>query len=163
MPSAFDDRTVTLGAPQQLAELCAVLGSDSRLAILRVLMDSPEALHINEVARRVKLDASPVRTHLQVLETAGLVRELDEVGRARRFTTSLAGIRLTLEGANRERRAPTGPVPKHVLRLEKKLAGYAKDAAAVEAKARRVQADIAAEWAKGEGRKAKGDAVTSAR
>lgn len=147
----FDDKTVTMGAPDQLAELSAVLGSSSRLAILRVLMASDKPLNINEVARRVGLDASPVRMHLQVMAAASLVDEAEGMGRERRFTTRLTGIRLTLEGAGRAARR-VGPPPKAAQRLGKKLADLQKDIAKLEAKARATADEIEATWrAKEEG------------
>lgn len=145
MDRAFDDRILTLGAPEQLAELAAVLGSSSRLAILRTLMASPEPLHINEVARRVGLDASPVRMHLQVMAAAGLVDEAETVGRERRFSTRVTGVRLALEGAERVARR-AGPPPKAVQRLEKRMQALDKDAAKLAARAAKLRAEIEKAW-----------------
>lgn len=155
---AMHDRTVTLsGAPEQLADLASLLGAPTRLAILRELMAAPEPLHINELARRIGIDASPIRTHLEMLVRAGLVREVEGgLGRVRRFETFLKDARLTLEGVNRtERPRPrVGPPPREAARLEKKLAAIADDIKGLEEKARRVQAEIDAAWAKAEGRPA---------
>src|SRR5438067_9339231 len=128
---SFDDRTVTLDAPEQLAALSAVLGSRTRLAVLRALVSSDKPLHINEVARRVGVDASPVRTHLELLVKAGLAREVGlDVGRERRFETVLQGVRVTLEGAQRATAPEKGQAaqkPKDVSKIEKRLAELAKD------------------------------------
>lgn len=121
-PRAFDDRTVgLLGQPEAFADLAGVLGSPTRLAVLVVLVRSDAPLHIQEVARRVKVDASPVRTHLEVLARIGLVREVREgTGRERRFTSDLRDARLVLEGINRPREAPRERTKAEV-RLQKKL------------------------------------------
>ncbi|HWG90777.1 MAG TPA: winged helix-turn-helix domain-containing protein, partial [Candidatus Thermoplasmatota archaeon] len=72
--TAFDDRTITLvGAPDQLADMGALLGARTRLAVLITLVHANGPLHINEIARRVGVDASPVRTHLELLAKEGLV------------------------------------------------------------------------------------------
>ncbi|MHB8603735.1 MAG: helix-turn-helix domain-containing protein [Thermoplasmatota archaeon] len=147
---AFDDRAATLdGQPEQLAELSAILGSSTRIAVLAALVQSKTPLHINEVARRVGVDASPVRTHLELLSRVGLVREVKgPVGRERRFETRLTNVRLVLEGVNRHA-APEKDreKPKTVVRLEKRLAGLSKDAAKVEEKAARLRKEIAEAWA----------------
>src|SRR5438874_7283767 len=118
---SFDDRTISLDAPEQLATLGAVLGSRTRLAVLRALVSSDKPLHINEVARRVGVDASPVRTHLELLVKAGLAREVGlDVGRERRFETVLQGVRVTLEGAERATAPEKGrEKPKDVVKIEK--------------------------------------------
>jgi DNA-binding transcriptional ArsR family regulator len=148
-PTPFDDRTVTLeGAPEQLAALGAVLSSRTRLAVLSTLVHSAEPLHINEIARRVGVDASPVRTHLELLVKAGLVTEVTaDVGRERRFRTLLKDISVTLEGVNRvaapeKRKEPS----KHVIRIQKRLAGVEADRQKMEAFVRRLQAELAAAW-----------------
>lgn len=149
MNAAFDDRVLSMDGPEQLATVAAVLGSRTRLAVLRALVASAEPLHINELARRVGVDASPVRTHLELLVKAGLAREVGApVGRERRFHTTLTNVRLVLEGADRpsapERRV--GPPPKEVQRLEKKRAALDKDLAKLAAKARKLDEEIQAAW-----------------
>lgn len=149
MPS-FDDRIVTLDAPEQLATLGNVLGVRTRLAVLGVLVRADHPLHINEIARRVGVDASPVRSHLELLLKERVVREVEtESSRERRFETSLKNIKLTLEGVNRPK-APSsqGPAPKTVLRLQKKLALIERDIGRLNEKARKVQAEISAAWEK---------------
>ena len=145
----FDDRAVTLDAPEQLADLGAALSSRTRLAVLAALTRSEKPLHINELARRVGVDASPVRTHLELLLKEGLAREVDSpTGRERFFETSLVNVRLVLEGVNRPVvPKAAGEAPKTVLRLQKKLALIAKETARLEEKARRVNEEIQKAWA----------------
>lgn len=144
----FDDKTVSLDAPEQLADLGGVLGSRTRLAVLRALVASPEPLHINEIARRVGVDASPVRTHLELLVKENVVREVESAtGRERRFETPLTNIRVTLENVNRASDPHRGrEPPKVVQRLNRKLASLAEDMARVEEKARRTREEIARAW-----------------
>lgn len=145
----FDDRTITLDAPEQLEKLGDVLGSRTRLAVLAVLVRADRPLHINEIARRVGVDASPVRTHLELLVRAGVARELDTPARERLFETSLTNVVLTLEGVNRANRPERGrEPPKPVVRLQRKLEAMKRDIARIEEKARRVQDEIRKEWAK---------------
>ncbi len=147
--AAFDDRTVTLDGPDQLARIATSLASRTRLAVLDALVRSATPLHINEVARRVGVDASPVRGHLEALVREGLAVEVTTgVGRERRFETRLRNVRLVLEGVNRavapEKSVPT---PRIVVKLERKLAAIAEDAAALDEKARRIRREIDAAWA----------------
>lgn len=125
--TGFDDRVVTLlGTPGPLGDVAGVLGSPTRLAILAVLVRSPETLHIQELARRVGVDASPVRTHLEVLCRAGLAREVKEgTGRERRFTTDLTDVRLVLVDVNKPR-TPPGPPTRKQTRTKEKLTDLAK-------------------------------------
>lgn len=148
--SAFEDRTVTLsGAPDQVVSLGSVLGSRTRLAVLLALVKSPEPLHINEVARRVGVDASPVRTHLELLVKAGLALETSgEVGRERRFRTTLRDVRVTLEGVHRVEAPEKSKEPSRLVqKLQKKLAALDADMARLEAQARKLQTELAAAWA----------------
>ena len=141
--SGFDDRTVTLDAPDQLADLGAALGNRTRLAVLGVLVRASEPLHINELARRVGVDASPVRSHLELLVKEGLAREVEPpTGRERRFETSLTNVRVTLEGVNRPRRPKDAPLPKPALRIQKKMEALAKDLARLEERGRQLQAEF---------------------
>lgn len=135
---------------EQLADLGGVLASRTRLAVLGVLVRASEPLNINELARRVGVDASPVRTHLELLLKEGLIREVaSTTGRERKFETSLTGIRLTLENVDRPPLPPgLKTPPKDVQRIEKKIAALAKDIARIEEKARRYQAEIQAAYAK---------------
>lgn len=149
----FDDRTVSLDAPEQMAELGGTLASRTRLAVLRALMASGQPLHINEVGRRVGVDASPVRTHLELLVKEGVVREVDApTGRERRFTTSLTNIRVTLENVYRAEAPQKGTPPPKVARLQRKLDALAKDAERVEERARRTREEIARAWVEAEAR-----------
>lgn len=148
MHSNFDDRTVTLDAPEQLATLGALLGSRTRLAVLRTLIAAGGPLHINEIARRVHVDASPVRTHLELLVKAGLAREVGlDVGRERKFETVLEGVRVTLEGAQRATAPEKGRErSRAVLKIEKKLAELSKDEAKLAEKARKLREELRAAW-----------------
>lgn len=146
----FDDRTVTLDAPDQLADLGSAFASRTRIAVLATLVRSEKPLHINELARRVGVDASPVRTHLELLLKEGLVREVDSAtGRERNFETLLTGVVVTLEGVNRPAAPQRGvEPPKSVVRLQRKLEAMEKDLSRLQAKAREVQEEIREEWAK---------------
>lgn len=150
MMPGFDDRTVTLDAPDQLADLGSAFASGTRIAVLATLVRADKPLHINELARRVGVDASPVRTHLELLLKEGLVREVSSTtGRERNFETSLTGVLVTLEGVNKPLAPQKGLVPpKAVIRLQKKLEAMEKDIARIQAKAREVHAEIREEWAK---------------
>jgi DNA-binding transcriptional ArsR family regulator len=148
----FDDRTLSLDAPEQLADLGAALSSRTRLAVLHALIVAGQPLHINEVARRVGVDASPVRGHLEALLKERLVREVDTpIGRERRFTTSLTNIRVTLENVNKPEAPPADrKAPPKVQRLQRKLESLAKDMERVEEKARRTREEMAAAWIEAE-------------
>lgn len=148
MHSSFDDRTVSLDAPDQLAQLGSVFGSRTRLAVLRTLVSAGGPLHINEIARRVGVDASPVRTHLELLVKSGLAREVElDVGRERKFETVLQGIRVTLEGAERAVAPEKGrEKPREVVKIEKRLAEIAKDEAKLAEKARKLRDELREAW-----------------
>lgn len=163
-PRAFDDRDVTLlGQPEQLATLGSVLSSRTRLAVLNALMASGEPLHINEIARRVGVDASPVRTHLELLAKAGIATEVSlELGRERRFETRLSDVRLTLEGVNRSAAPEKQAAPtKQVQKLSKRLGALENEMARLREEARRVKADLAKAWA--EALEAEDDATAKAK
>ena len=145
--AGFDDRTVTLDAPEQLEDLGAVFSSRTRLAVLNVLVRADRPLNINEIARRVNVDASPVRGHLELLLKAGLAREVDApTGRERLFETSLRSVTVTLEGYHANRAPKGAEPPKSVVRLQRKLDAMQKDMARLEEKARRVQEEISEAW-----------------
>ncbi len=145
---AFDDRSVSLDSPEQLVQYATVLSSATRVAVLTALTRAKDALNINEVARRVGVNASPVRTHLELLARAGIVDEVGEPGaRERRFRTRLTNIRLTLEGVDRiSIPAARGPVPKAVARIERKLAAMDREMATLRTKAARLRGQIEAAW-----------------
>lgn len=151
--AGLDDALVRLDATEQLAEVCSVLSSRTRLAVLRSLVSSPEPLHINELARRVGVDASPVRTHLELLVKAGLAREVTApAGRERKFVTTLSDVRLVLEGIHRPaapEKARAGPKPRGVVKMEKRLADLDGRRAKLEEKARRARDELAAAWKAG--------------
>lgn len=144
----FDDRTVSLaGAAEQLADLGSALSSRTRVAVLAALIRSDKPLHINELARRVGVDASPVRTHLELLLKQGLAREVDSpTGRERFFESDVAGITITIEGVNKPRAPKDVDKPKTVLRLERKMLLIEKESARLTEKARRVQEEMSKAW-----------------
>lgn len=145
--SRFDDRTVTLDAPEQLADLGLVFSARTRLAVLGVLVRADRPLNINEVGRRVGVDASPVRGHLELLVKEGLAREMPTTsGRERLFETSLKNVTVTLEGYHAHKVAVAGKPPKAVVRLQRKLDAMRKDMSRLEEKARRVQEEINEAW-----------------
>lgn len=147
-PPGFDDKSVTLeGQPDQLAELASVLASRTRLAVLQTLMRAPDALHINEIARRIGVDASPVRQHLEILLKQDIVEEVKGLGRERRFTTRLRDVHVLLEGVHRAV-APekTAPRTKQVQKLEKRLAALEAEMARLAEVGRKMKADLAEAW-----------------
>jgi len=145
--AGFEDRTVTLDAPEQMEDLGLVLSSRTRLAVLSVLVRADRPLNINEIARRVSVDASPVRGHLELLVKEGLAREVDSpTGRERLFETSIRNVTVALEGYHANRAPKGAQAPKSVVRLQRKLDAMEKDAARLEEKARRVREEIAEEW-----------------
>ena len=139
----LDDRAVSLlGTPEPLADVAGVLGSPTRLAVLATLVRSKESLHIQELARRVGVDASPVRTHLEVLCRAGLAREVKEgTGRERRFVAAVSDVRLVLVDANRPAEPP-GPPTRRQLRIKEKLADLAKKMEKLEREAASLRAEL---------------------
>lgn len=147
-PTAFDDRTVTLaGSPEQLGRLSELLASPTRLAMLAELRKAaPDPLNINELGRRVGVDASPVRGHLEVLLKEGLVDEVRGRARERLFTTRLTDAVLTLKGVERVAAEGRGPPPRAVVKLQRKLEDLDRDAAKLAAKAARVRTEIEKEW-----------------
>ena len=143
----FDDRTVSLGAPEQLADLGSALSSRTRIAVLAALIRAEKPLHINELARRVGVDASPVRTHLELLMKEGLVREVDSAtGRERYFESDVTGITITVEGVNKPRAPKDVEKSKQVLRLERKMQLIDRESARLAEKAKRVQEEITKAW-----------------
>lgn len=144
----FDDRTVTLaGAPEQLADLGSALSSRTRVSVLAALMRAEKPLHINELARRVGVDASPVRTHLELLMKERLVREVDSAtGRERYFESDVTGITIAIEGVNKPRAPKDVEKPKSVVRLERKMLLIEKESSRLAEKAKRVQEEITKAW-----------------
>jgi predicted transcriptional regulator len=125
--------------------------------VLSELIQSPQPLHINELARRVGVEASPVRMHLELLVKAGLAVEVESLGRERKFATSLRNVRLILIGAQRMRRAGwvagSGPAadgeaerPKEVRKLEKKIASLEEDRGKIEARIRESFRELEEVW-----------------
>ncbi|MHB8585655.1 MAG: helix-turn-helix domain-containing protein [Thermoplasmatota archaeon] len=145
------DKTAALDSmPEQVSQLAEVLSSRTRLQVLRELTHSREPLHINELARRVGVEASPVRVHLELLVKAGLAREVDTIGRERKFETDVQNVRITVHGGRRARRGQThgGEAPKEVRKLEKKLADVEHDMHDLESRARILYREIDAAWSK---------------
>lgn len=111
---------------QQFGDAAFALSSNTRLAVLEALVTAKgELLHIQEVARRVGIDASPARQHLEVLVKAGFAEESPRlVGRERRFSTRVTGVKVVLEGALRGARLPTvqgKERPKTLRKVESKI------------------------------------------
>lgn len=159
--SHFDDRTVTLDALDQLAELGSVLGSRTRLAVLAALVRANEPLHINELARRVGVDASPVRTHLELLLKARLVHEVDTPsGRERRFETSLTNVRLVLEDLHKPK-LPAKELSKPAVRIQRRIEALMKDMARLEEKGRKLHAELKKAAEAGDGKKPQKESARS--
>lgn len=141
----------------RFTDACFALSNGTRLAVLQTLLLTPEPLHIREIARRVGLDASPVRTHLEILVKTGFARELADPGRERRFVAAVSGVRLVQTPSERPADVPRDlEAPKAVrkitdrmraledklFRLERELADLADERAAAW---REAAADAAAE------------------
>lgn len=110
------------GDEHRFAEACFALSAGSRLAVLMTLLNAPEPLHIRELARRVGLDPSPVRTHLELLVKTGLVREIEDAARERRFVADVSGVKLVLTPPDRPVDAPADAAPtKPILKLTDKM------------------------------------------
>lgn len=110
------------GDAHRFAEACFALSSGTRLAVLQVLLQAQEPLHIREVARRVGIDPSPVRTHLDVLVKTGYAREIPDPSRERRFVADVSGVRLILTPPERPIDAPAGKAPtKGIQRINEKM------------------------------------------
>lgn len=135
---ALRDRVLTPeGNGHRFVDACFAMSSGTRLAVLQTLMASGVPLHIRELARRIGLDPSPVRSHLEVLVKTGYARELDEVGRERRFIADVSAIRLVLAPPERpldipQDIEPTRPIEKMTARME-----------ALQAKITRMEREIA--------------------
>lgn len=111
------------GDAHRFTEACFALSSGTRVEVLNVLLRAQEPLHIREVARRVQLDPSPVRGHLDVLVKTGFARELPEPGRERRFVADVSDLRLVLSPPARPadadpKKEPSKPIRKISERIE---------------------------------------------
>lgn len=110
------------GDEHRFTEACFALSTATRVAIVATLVNAGEPLHIREIARRVDMDPSPVRAHLELLVKTGFARELHEPGRERRFVAEVSGVRLVLSPPDRPADAPPGDPPKAVRKLTEKMA-----------------------------------------
>lgn len=142
--AGFDDRVLTLlGGGSTLSDVAGVLASSTRAAILAALIRSEAPLHIQELGRRVGVDASPARTHLEVLCRAGLAREVGSPsGRERRFTTDVTDARIVLVDANRVRVPAPAESPKEARRVERKLAGLAEKRSKLDREAAKLRGEL---------------------
>lgn len=119
------------------ADACFALSSGTRLAVLSALLHAEEPIHIREVARRVGLDPSPVRTHLDLLVKVGLADEIPDPSRERRFVARVSGIRLILTPPERPADVPRATeAPKGVRKATEKIR-------ALEDKVHRLELEIA--------------------
>lgn len=134
------------GDAHRFTETCFALSSGTRVAVLKALLAAREPLHIREVARRIGLDPSPVRTHLELLMKSGLAREVPEPGRERRFVADVAAVRLFLMPTERPADVPdtVGPskqinklsdkilaLDEKIFRLQREIAAIADERAAL--------------------------------
>jgi DNA-binding MarR family transcriptional regulator len=121
----------------RFTEACFALSSGTRIEVLKVLLHATEPVHIREVARRLQLDPSPVRGHLDLLVKTGFAREIPEPGRERRFVANVSDLRLVLV-------PPVRPADADPAREEskpmRKLAERMKD---VEAKMHKLELELA--------------------
>lgn len=127
------------GDAHRFSEACFALSSGTRMAVLQVLLNAQEPLHIREVARRVKADPSPVRTHLDLLVKTGFAREIPDPSRERRFVADVSGVRLILTPPVRPVDAPADKAPTKAIQrinekmrhLEEKVHKYERELAAL--------------------------------
>lgn len=133
------ERVLTPAADEhRFTEACFALSSGTRVAILMTLTGAREPMHIREIARRVGLDPSPVRQHLEVLVKSSLAREIPEPGRERRFVADVSDVRLFLVPPDRPSDVPPSVAPtKAIHKLTDKMLG-------IEEKIHRLQRDLAA-------------------
>lgn len=126
------------GDAHRFTELCFALSSGTRLGVLVTLLHAREPMHIREIARRVGLDPSPVRTHLEMLAKTGLAREVPEPGRERRFVADASAIRLFILPPDKPTDVPDdiGPT-KQILKATDKIH-------AIEEKIHRLQREMTA-------------------
>ena len=125
------------GDAHRFTEACFALSAGTRLAVLMTLLHAEEPLHSREVARRVGTDASPVRTHLDLLVKTGLARELPDPSRERRFVADVAGVRLMLTPPVRPADVPASRQPtKAVHKITEKIRS-------LEEKLHRIEREIA--------------------
>lgn len=121
----------------RFTEGCFALSSGTRLAVLMTLLQAEEPLHIREVARRVGIDPSPVRTHLDLLVKTGMAREIPDPSRERRFVADVSGVRLVLTPPVRPADVPATVQPsKAIHKLTEKMR-------ALEEKLHRVERELA--------------------
>lgn len=111
------------GDEHAFADACFALSAGARLAVLQVLLTADQPLHIREVARRVGVDPSPVRTHLDVLVRTGFAREIPDNSRERRFVADVSGVRLILTPPERPVDAAPGHETKAIRKLTDKIRG----------------------------------------
>lgn len=110
------------GDAHRFAEACFALSAGTRLAVLQALLAATEPLHIREVARRVGIDPSPVRTHLDLLVKTGFAKEIPDAARERRFVADVSGVRLILAPPERPLGVPPDKPPtKAIQRLNEKM------------------------------------------
>ena len=127
------------GDAHRFAEACFALSAGTRLAVLQTLLVAQEPLHIREVARRVGMDPSPVRSHLDLLVKTGFAREIPDASRERRFVVDVSGVRLILTPPERPVDAPAGKPPTKAIQrvnekmrhLEEKIHRYERELAAL--------------------------------
>lgn len=125
------------GDTHVFVDACFALSSGTRLAVLQALLLADGPLHIREVARRVGLDPSPVRTHLDLLVKTGLARELPDASRERRFVANVSGVRLILTPPERPADVPREAEPtKAIRKVTEKMR-------ALEEKQHRIERDLA--------------------
>jgi DNA-binding Lrp family transcriptional regulator len=112
------------GDAHRFTEACFALSSGTRLGVLMTLLQADEPLHIREVARRIGIDPSPVRTHLDLLVKTGFAREIPDPTRERRFVADVSGLRLLLTPPPRPADVPVSVPPnKAILKLTDKIKG----------------------------------------
>lgn len=110
------------GDAHRFTEACFALSSGTRLEVLNVLLTAQEPLHIREVARRVSMDPSPVRGHLDVLVKTGFARELPEPGRERRFVADISEVRVVMTPPSRPIEVdPKKPPSRHIRKIGERM------------------------------------------
>lgn len=135
------------GDAHRFTEACFALSSGTRLGVLMTLLHAEEPLHIREVARRIGIDPSPVRTHLDLLVKTGLAREIPDPSRERRFVADVSGLRLVLTPPNRPADVPATLAPnKAVHKLTEKMRGLEEKVHRLERELAELHDERAAVW-----------------
>jgi DNA-binding transcriptional regulator GbsR (MarR family) len=139
------------GDLHRFTEACFALSSGTRVEVLNTLLLAQQPLHIREIARRVKSDPSPVRSHLDLLVKLGFARELPEPGRERRFVADVSALRLVLAPPTRPADVDPKKEPSRAIRrIDERMKDLEEKMHRVERELAKLGEERAALWRKGD-------------